>query len=463
MIKYRQPTSKELSGQIMQLPTFKGGIHPPDGKSLTKDKEVEIYCPSGELVYPMSQHLGAPCAPVVKKGDRVLIGQKIGDSDAFVSAPVLSSVSGIVKSVAPRMTISGAMETCVAVENDGKYEHAADLLPHRDYESLEPKEILRIIREAGIVGMGGATFPTHVKLSPPPDRKIKWLIVNGAECEPFLNCDNRLMLEHPEPIIGGLEICMRLFPDAEGIIAIENNKPESIRRMEGELSERPGKMRVAPHEVKYPQGAEKMLIYSVTGQEIPPGALPADVGCIVLNVSTASHIWQAVVDGIPVVERVISVTGDVIANPKNISAPLGTSVRELIDACGGFTEPPAKVLSGGPMMGISMRSIDVPTVKGTSGILALSRRSALGLLESNCIRCGRCVESCPMKLVPTTLDLLARRREYEEFERAGGMNCIECGCCTYSCPARRYLTQTCRDGKAGVMAARRKADSQRKG
>ncbi|MDR1472658.1 MAG: electron transport complex subunit RsxC [Synergistaceae bacterium] len=447
----------------MTLPTFKGGVHPPDGKSLTESKEIEVLQPVKDLVYPMSQHLGPPCSPIVKKGDRVLAGMKIADSDTFVSAPIMASVSGMVKDVGMRMTISGGMETCVVVENDGRYEHSSELLPHPDYESLDPKELIRIIREAGIVGMGGATFPTHVKLSPPPDRKIKWIIVNGAECEPFLNCDNRLMLEHPEPIIGGLEICMRIFPDAEGIIAIENNKPESIKRMEGELSERGGRIRVVPHAVKYPQGAEKMLIYSITGQEIPPGALPADVGCIVFNVSTMEHIWLAVVEGIPVIERVVSVTGDVIANPKNISAPIGTCIRELIDCAGGFTEEPAKVLSGGPMMGISMRSIDVPTVKGTSGILALSARSSICPPESNCIRCGRCIEGCPMGLVPTNLDKLVRLREYSEFESGGGMNCIECGSCTYACPAFRHLTQSCRDGKAGVMAARRREQALKKG
>jgi electron transport complex protein RnfC len=408
----------------------------------------------------MSQHLGVPCSPLVKKGDRVLVGMKIADSEAFVSAPILASVSGTVKDVAPRMVISGAMETCVIVENDGQYEHTAELLPHGDCASLEPKEILKIIREAGIVGMGGATFPTHVKLSPPPDRKIRWIIVNGAECEPFLNCDNRLMLEHSESIIKGLEICMRIFPEAAGIIAIENNKPDSIRKMESALAGRKGNIKVLPHEVKYPQGAEKMLIYSVTGQEIPPGALPADVGCIVLNVSTARHIWLAVAEGIPVLERIISVTGDVIADPKNLAVPLGTSIHELIDAAGGFTEEPDRVLSGGPMMGISMRSIDVPVVKGTSGILALSRRTAFCVPESNCIRCGRCIQACPMGLVPTSLDTLVRRREYVEFETSGGFNCIECGSCTYACPSFRHLTQGCRDGKSAVLAARKLAQAQ---
>lgn len=441
----------------MKLPTFIGGIHPPDGKELTSDKEIETFVPAGDLVFPMSQHLGVPCTPTVKKGDRVLAGQKIGDSDAFVSAPIRSSVSGTVKDVGPRMTIPGSFETCVVIENDGLDEREASLPAHTNPAEIDAKECLRIIREAGIVGMGGACFPTHVKLSPPPDRKIRWLIVNGAECEPFLNCDHRLMMEFPESIVGGLEICMGLFPEAEGVIAIENNKPDSIATMERVVAGRGNdKIRVAPHAVKYPQGAEKMLIYTVTGQEIPPGALPADVGCIILNVRTAQSIQLAVTEGVPVTERIVCVTGDVIANPKNIRAPLGTSVRELIENAGGFTKDPAKVLAGGPMMGISMRSLDVPIVKGTSGILALSAESAIFEPESNCLRCGRCVEACPMGLLPSTLDNVVRHRDYAAFETTGGMNCIECGSCTYACPARRHLTQSCRDGKSGVMAERRK-------
>ncbi|MDR3353535.1 MAG: electron transport complex subunit RsxC [Synergistaceae bacterium] len=441
----------------MSPQTFKGGIHPNDSKSLTSGKEIEDFKPSGEFVYPMSQHIGAPCSPVVKKGERVLVGQKIGDAEAFVSAPILSSVSGTVKDIATRMTISGGIEQCVIIESDGEFEKGAALVPRGDFKSLAPAECVKIVREAGIVGAGGATFPTHVKLSPPPDKKIKWIIVNGAECEPFLNCDNRLMLEQPEPIIGGLEICMHIFPEAEGIIAVEDNKPEAIARLGKEIADRGCKPRVMPHHVKYPQGAEKMLIYTVTGQEIPPGALPAEVGCLVMNVRTLYHIWHAVINGEPVTDRIVSVTGDVIANPKNIRAPLGTSVRAMIDAAGGFTGDPAKVLAGGPMMGISMRSIDVPIVKGTSGILALSANAARIFTETNCIRCGRCVSACPMGLQPSLLDRVVRLREYAEFEAAGGMNCIECGCCSYICPARRHITQLCRDGKAGVMAARRKS------
>ena len=440
----------------MTLRTFKGGIHPPQNKTLTENRDIERLTPKCELIYPMSQHLGVPCSPIVKKGDRVLVGQKIGDSEAFVSAPILSSVSGTVKEVGLRMTISGAVETCVTAVSDDQFEYALELLPHKSFKDLEPSECIRIIREAGIVGLGGATFPTHVKLSPPPDKKIKWIIVNGVECEPFLNCDNRLMIEHPEPVIGGLEICLRLFPEAEGVIAIENNKPAAIKRIEDELSERGAKMRVMPHNVKYPQGAEKMLIYTVTGQEIPPGALPADVGCLVFNVGTLEHIYRAIIDGMPMLDRIISVAGDAVKNPKNIMVPLGTSIRELIEASGGFTEEPARILAGGPMMGIAIRSLDVPVTKGTSGIIALTEKSVPSFEESNCIRCGKCVNSCPMGLLPSSLDQLVRIRKYAEFETAGGMNCIECGSCTYACPARRHLTQTCREGKAGVMAERRR-------
>ncbi|NLL36067.1 MAG: electron transport complex subunit RsxC [Fretibacterium sp.] len=449
----------------MKLPSFEGGVHPPDGKALTAEKAVELYQPQGgELIFPLLQHLGAPCSPAVKRGDRVLRGQKLADSDAFVSAPIFSSVSGTVKDIGPRMTIPGSLEECVVVENDGLYETGPDLLETLGLSRpAAPEEYLKVIRAAGIVGMGGACFPTHVKLAPPEGRVIRWFIVNGAECEPFLNCDNRLMLESPDILAEGLQLCLSLFPQAEGIVAIETNKPESIQTMSLEL-ERLGdpRMRVAPQEVKYPQGAEKMLIRSVTGQEIPPGALPADVGCIIVNVRTLYQIHQALTLGTPVLDRIISVTGDVVVSPGNFCVPLGISVRELVERAGGFSEDPVKVLAGGPMMGISMRSLDVPIVKGTSGILALSERSALLPVESNCLRCGRCVEACPMRLVPSNLDHLVRLRDYTAFEQAGGMNCIECGCCTYNCPASRFLTQTCRDGKAAVTAERRKKGAPKK-
>ncbi|MDO5116707.1 MAG: electron transport complex subunit RsxC [Synergistaceae bacterium] len=442
----------------MKLPTFWGGIHPPQNKDLTVSEGIERYLPRGELVFPMAQNIGAPCSPVVAKGERVLVGSRLGNNDAFVSAPILSSVSGTVKDIAMRLTTPGIYENCVIVENDGLYEMAPEWKPLENYETADPKEYLKRIREAGIVGFGGATFPTAVKLSPPPDKKIKWLIVNGVECEPFLNCDNRLMLEGTEKVIKGLLLVMRLFPEARGIIAIENNKPEAIKIMEEAAARLAAEnVTVQPLAVKYPQGAEKMLIEALTGQEYPVTALPADVGCIILNVRTVYQIFSAIVDGEPAVSRVVTVTGDAIAHPKNIRVPLGASVRELVELCGGFKEQPVKILSGGPMMGVSMRSIDVPVVKGTSGILALTAKSAMLKPITPCLHCGRCVSACPVGLVPTVLEPLVLARQYKRFEEEGGMNCIECGSCTYACPANRPLTQGCRDGKSSVMAMRRKA------
>ncbi|MBQ9566043.1 MAG: electron transport complex subunit RsxC [Synergistaceae bacterium] len=442
----------------MKLPTFLGGVHPPEGKALTADKAIETLLPKGDMVYPLSQHIGAPCAPVVAKGDRVLVGQKIADTDAFVSAPIFASVSGTVKEIGLRQTIPGSVDPCIVVENDGQYEKAPNLLEGLDHKP-KPEDYVKLIRAAGIVGMGGACFPTHVKLSPPKGSVIRWIIVNAAECEPYLNCDNRLMLEQPETIVRGLELVLELFPEAQGVIAIEENKPKAIETMSAMVAKwKNPRIKVMPHKVKYPQGAEKMLIWSVTGQEIPVvPALPADVGCIILNTRTTWQIWLALTKGLPVTERIITVTGDAVSEPKNLQVPLGISVRELVEACGGFKEEPVKILAGGPMMGLAMRSLDVPVVKGTSGILCLTAKTAWLADESACIRCGRCVEACPMHLEPTLLDHLVRLRDYAGFEAHGGMNCIECGSCAYSCPASRHLVQSYKNGKAAVTAERRKA------
>ncbi|MBQ2616750.1 MAG: electron transport complex subunit RsxC, partial [Synergistaceae bacterium] len=431
-------------------------------KALTESKAVEILRPedSREFVYPLALHIGAPCSPIVKKGDSVLAGQKIADTDAFVSAPKYSAVSGVVKAIEPRMAFTGAMEQSIVIESDGKYTPAPSLheaLGHKP----KPSDYVKLIREAGLVGLGGACFPTHVKLSPPKDKVIQWVIVNAAECEPYLTCDNRLMLDSPDEILKGLEFVLEIFPEAKGVIGIESNKPEAIATMT-EHNKNP-KITVMPLKVKYPQGAEKMLIWSVTGREVPlVPALPADVGCIVLNTRTTWQIYKAIAEGKPVTERIVTVTGDAIAEPKNLQVPLGLNVRELIHACGGFKEEPVKVISGGPMMGIAMRSIDVPVVKGTSGILALTKNLAYLAEESACIRCGKCVEVCPMHLEPTLLDHAVRLRDYEKFEAHLGMNCIECGSCSYICPASRHLAQALKEGKASVNALRKKAAAQAK-
>ncbi len=442
----------------MRLPTFRGGTHPPQNKDLTKDRAIVDFRPAGRMAFPMSQHIGASNAPAVKKGDRVCVGTVLGSSQAFVSAPVLSSVSGAVVDVGPRPVAGGGFDTCVTVESDGKFTRDPAWAPVPDYETCDPKLYVARLREAGIVGFGGATFPAAVKFAPRDPGAIRWLIANGAECEPYLNCDYRLMLEYTEEIVRGLRLLLRLFPNAEGVIAVEDNKPEAIAALSG-CVERMGlvRVRVRPLRVKYPQGAEKMLIEALTGQEYVVTALPADVGCIIANVRTVQQAWRAIAFGEPAVERVITVTGDAVANPSNVRVPLGVSLSDIVDFCGGFSEPPVKVLSGGPMMGLALRSLDVPAVKGTSGILALTARSAALSRPGACLRCGRCVDACPVGLVPSRLDGLVLRKRYADFESGGGMNCIECGSCAYVCPACRPLTQSMRDGKTYVMTQRRKA------
>ncbi|MGH4138921.1 electron transport complex subunit RsxC [Clostridium sp.] len=439
----------------MGLLTFKKGIHPSGKKDLSMHKAIEDLLPKGNLVFPMQQHIGAPCDPLVKKGDRVLMGQKIGESKAFVSAPIYSSVSGTVLDVATRLHSNGAMVMSVIIENDNIYEEASTMTPNKDYEKLSKNELLAIIKEAGIVGMGGAGFPTHIKLNPPAEKVIDSIIVNAAECEPYLTCDYRMMLEKPNEIVEGLKIILQMFPGVKGYIGVEDNKPEAIAAMK-KASENITNVEVTPLTTKYPQGAEKQLIYSITGRELSSGKLPADVGCIVQNVDSVFEIYNAVVNGKPLIERVLTVTGEAIKEPLNLRVKFGTSISEVIDAAGGFKEDPVKVLSGGPMMGMALRSLDIPVIKGTSGILCLTKDQAKLEEESSCIRCGKCISVCPMFLNPTKLNSLVLRGKYDEFEELHGMDCIECACCSYVCPAKRHLTQTCREGKRTININRRK-------
>lgn len=435
--------------------TFKRGVHPPHGKHFTENKKIEFLLPKGELVFPMSQHIGAPCEPIVAKGDRVLVGQKIGQAKGFVSAPIHSSVSGTVKNIMPMLTANGSKVMSIIIENDGLFEKHESIKTREGYNDLTNEELIKIIQEAGIVGMGGAGFPTHVKLSPPPDKKIDYIIVNGAECEPYLTSDHRVMLEETGRVIEGLKIVLHMFPGSKGYIGIEDNKKDAIEIMQKAVKDI-NNIEVAVLKTKYPQGAEKQLIYSITKRKVPIGGLPADVGCIVQNVETIVAIERAVLRGRPIMRRIVTVTGGAIKEPKNFNVRIGTSFKELVEAAGGFKEEPVKIIAGGPMMGLAVSSLDIPVTKGTSAILCLTASEAEIPEEENCIRCGRCVEACPMNLVPSTLNSLSIRGEYDMFEKYNGVSCIECGSCSYVCPAKRHLVQSFRTAKRAIAANKNK-------
>ncbi len=439
----------------MSLLTFKGGIHPYEGKELTMDKPIETYLPKGELVYPLSQHIGAPAKPVVKKGDRVLVGQRIAEAGGFVSAHIHASVSGTVKNIEPRLTAGGTKVESIIIENDGEYEVMERPAPG-NWQEMDRKDLLTVIQDAGIVGMGGAGFPTHVKLSPKNPDSIDYIIVNGSECEPYLTSDYRRMLEEPEKVVTGLEIVLHMFPQASGIIAIEDNKPEAIRIMKEQTAEHP-KIQVNVMKTKYPEGAERQLIYANTGRYINSGMLPADAGCIVHNVDTVTAIYKAVVEGVPLIDRIITISGDDIVDPKNFKVLLGTSLQELIEAAGGYLDgEPEKIISGGPMMGKAMFSTEVPAVKGSSAVLCMKKDEVAACEPSNCIRCGRCVAVCPGRVNPTKLASLAEHGKLDAFVEQDGMECCECGCCSYVCPAKRHLTQTIAATRKAILAGRKK-------
>ena len=439
----------------MGLATFKGGVHPYEGKELTMDKPIETYLPKGELVYPLSQHIGAPAKPVVKKGDRVLVGQRIAEAGGFVSAHIHASVSGTVKNIEPRLTTGGTKAESIIIENDGEYEVMERPAP-ANWQEMDRKDLLEVIQDAGIVGMGGAGFPTHVKLSPKNPDSIDYIIVNGSECEPYLTSDYRRMLEEPEKVVTGLEIVLHMFPQASGIIAIEDNKPEAIRIMKEQTADHP-KIQVNVMKTKYPEGAERQLIYANTGRYINSGMLPADAGCIVHNVDTVTAIYKAVVEGVPLIDRIITISGDDIVDPKNFKVLLGTSLQELIEAAGGYLDgEPEKIISGGPMMGKAMFSTEVPAVKGSSAVLCMKKDEVAACEPSNCIRCGRCVAVCPGRVNPTKLASLAEHGKLDAFVEQDGMECCECGCCSYVCPAKRHLTQTIAATRKAILAGRKK-------
>ena len=438
--------------------SFYGGVHPHDRKELARHKETApLSVAPKQVVIAMAMHIGAPCKPVVAVGDHVKVGQKIGEI-AGLGAPIHASVSGEVKAIEPRPYVGGGTCMSVVIENDFQNTWGSELTPHADYTKLSTDEIVNIVKEAGLTGMGGAGFPTHVKISSGIG-KVDTVILNGAECEPYITADHRLMLEHGEKVIGGLRILMQAFGLKSGTIGVEANKEDAIEHLRSLVGHQ-GDITVESLRTRYPQGAEKQLIQRITGREVPPGGLPAHVGCAVFNVGTAAAVYDAVVEGKPLTHRILTVTGDAVQEPQNLRVPLGVSFQHLIDEAKGFQEEPERILTGGPMMGIAQYNLDVTCIKGTNAVLCLTRREAAPVVEEEvCLRCGRCVNVCPMHLTPVYMHLYAGKGMWKEAEALNVMDCIECGSCNYICPARIHLVQSFRvtKGELRNLAAKEKA------
>ena len=431
--------------------SFFGGVHPNENKWYARDKEIQLFPEPDVLVIPMQQHIGAPCKPLVKKGDLVTVGQKIGDNQGLC-VPVHASVSGKVKAVEPRPHTNGSRVMSVVIENDHKGTLCEDVKPRTEEEvnALSNEELISIIREGGVVGMGGATFPTHVKLSGGIG-KVDTVIVNAGECEPYITSDDRLCREMPEELISGLKIIMRIFGLQEGHIGIEDNKPEAVQCLKANISAEDGIIiDVLP--AKYPQGAEKQLIYAVTGREVPSGGLPAAVGCAVFNAATCKAIHDVVYNGMPLVKRIVTVSGDIAMDAKNLLVPIGTRFIDLMD-CVGFGESPYKVLSGGPMMGVTQYDLTVTVIKGVNAITMLGRKNRHAVEDSRCLRCGKCIDACPMKLMPVLMYKAMQTNDPQEMLDSNLMDCIECGCCAYVCPASVPLVLGFRSGKQVIRNA----------
>lgn len=434
--------------------TFKGGVHPYDGKELSKDKPIKDYLPKGMLYFPLSQHIGAPAKAIVEIGQHVKACEMIAEAGGFVSAPIYSSVSGTVKGIENRRTVTGDNILCIAIENDGEYDYAPKL-HEQDPDNMKNEEIIAMIQKAGIVGMGGAGFPTHVKLSPKEPEKIDHVIVNCAECEPYLTSDYRKMLEESDKLIKGLQTILKLFKNAKGYLAIEDNKPDCIKLLKDKTKDIKN-IEVCELITKYPQGSERHLIYAVTGRQINSKMLPADAGCVVNNVDTVISIYNAIYEGRPLVERIVTVTGDAVAKPQNYRVKIGTLYSELLEEAGGFSKKPKKIISGGPMMGFALFDTDVPVTKTTSAILCLSKDDIEEMVPTPCINCGRCVGVCPSKLVPSRLANYADNFDEEAFSACDGLECVECGSCSYVCPAKRYLAQSIKSMRKILLAKNRK-------
>ena len=433
--------------------TFKGGVHPFDGKELSKDKPIKELFPEGDMVYPLSQHIGAPAVPVVAKGDYVLAGQLIAEAGGFVSANIHSSVSGTVKAIEPRTLATGGKCNSIVIENDGEYKEV-EYVP-KTLAELSRDEIRERIKAAGVVGMGGAGFPTNVKLTPKNPDEIDYIIVNGAECEPYLTSDYRRLIEESDKVVMGLKVALALFDHAKGIIGIEDNKPDAIKIMQEKTANEPN-IEVKVLKTKYPQGGERCLIYATTGRSINSSMLPADAGCVVDNVATISAIYRAVAKGEPSMDRIVTVSGDAVHEPGNFKAPFGMNQAELIEAAGGYKVDPEKIISGGPMMGFSMFTVDVPVTKTSSSILCFTKDEVAQYEPTACINCGRCVEVCPSRLIPSRLADYAEHHDEEAFTKHEGLECMECGSCSYVCPAKRQLKQAIGSMRKTALANRKK-------
>lgn len=434
----------------MKFKTFKGGIYPPGNKDLTKNLLIEKSPLPDNVIIPLVQHIGAPCKSLVTVKDHVKVGQKIGEMEGFVSAPIYATISGTVKRISEREVGSGSHTMCIEIESDGRDDWIKKPL-NRSLDELEPDELINIMREAGLVGLGGAGFPTHVKFSLPDDVKIDTILINGSECEPYLNCDYRIMIEYGEEVLFGLQAMMKAVDVKKGIIAIKDDNPEAIENMQNLVKDIEG-ISVMPLKDKYPQGGEKLLIDAVLNRRVPSGKLPIHVGVIVNNVQTAYSFGQAVRTDLPLVERVLTVSGQGVKEPKNLLVRIGTSCEDIIEHCGGLKEETKKVILGGPMTGYAQYKLDIPVDKKTSGIIALTENEVDMTPESPCIRCGRCVDVCPINLVPSKLDRLARLNRYEQSKDYHIMDCIECGSCAYICPAHRHLVQSIVSGKNAISS-----------
>lgn len=425
-----------------------GGAAVPHHKNTAQMESATLPCPS-QVTIPMQQHVGAPCKPLVKVGDLVQVGQKIGDSDAFVSAPIHASISGKVSAITKVALPGGQMVDAVVIESDGQMTVSPEVRPP---VVNTPEDFIRAVHESGLVGLGGAGFPAHVKLNVPKDKHLDTLIVNAAECEPYITADNREALENSWAVLSGVYTVRDLLGLERVIIAVEDNKPDVIEVLR-KVADNPkldpeDRVRILPLRARYPQGAEKVLVQSCTNRVIPLGKLPADVGCLVMNITSVAFLADYLKTGMPLVKKRVTVDGSAIASPKNVIVPIGTKIADVVAFCGGYSQPPAKLLMGGPMMGIALTSDELPILKQNNGILAFAEKDAALPKPTACIRCGRCVSGCPMNLVPTQLEKYAELKDTDKLDQLGIMCCMECGTCAYNCPAHRPLVHAIRMGKA---------------